>query len=216
MLCDKQPCPWPDAVALPCCSFSFDPIKHRKCHEPVCLSSLLLIFVWLFLPCFRDHFPSCRTPRHVFEKPATCPMEQPAARNAYYSKCDSLSVDSVQAKPSESRISSRHRRRRERSTIRPVEARVAHTAPAVWSSWSRGQHPCNKLFCRVRYPASEVPEVLCGQKSIHWPGYLLGSLGDSSPLLPWLSVEDGLPSLLSLPSLPQHFTSLCLCEHIED
>lgn len=71
----------------------------------------------------------------------------------------------------------------------------------------------HRLFCRVRHSASVVPKILCGRQSVYWPSYLLGSLGDKSPLLPWLSVEDGLPSLLSFPSFPQHFTSLCLCGH---
>lgn len=136
-----------------------------------------------------------RSPPHAL-------MEQPAARNAYCSKCGSLCVDSVQAKPLESRTSPRNRPRREGSTVRPVEARIE----------SR-RVPIHRLFCRLCRPASVVPKILCGRKCVRWSSYLLGSLGDNSPLLPWLSVEDGLPSRLSFPSFPQHFTSLCLCEH---
>lgn len=209
MLYDRQRCPCPkrhEPARLPP---SLDPIKHRKCHETFCLSLLLVIFYSpsLFSPDFRDRFPPCRTPCHVFEKPVTCPMEQPAAQIEYYTRPGALSVDLVPAKPVESRLSPR------RGRVRPVAVRKGHTAPAVWSSTRPGQHPCLScsVGCVLRLRRSQTSSAAC--RAIVGQGYLLGSLGESSPLLPWLSVEDGLPSLLSFPSFPQHFTSLCLCEH---
>lgn len=177
----------------------------RRFASPCCW--FFLYSPSLFSPDFRDRFPPCRTPCHVFEKPVTCPVEQPAAQNAYYTRPGSLSVDLVRAKPVESRLSP------QRGWPRPLAVRKGHTAPTMWPSTRRGQHPypsCSVgcfLQLRKSQTSSAAGRVIVGQ------GYLLGSLGDSSPLLPWLSVEDGLPSLLSFPSFPQHFTSLCLYEH---
>lgn len=74
-----------------------------------------------------------------------------------------------------------------------------------------GDGPATPVVLLGEFSSFETPICSCGlQRTRFVESYLLGSLGDSSPLLPWLSGEDGLPSLLSFPSFPQHFTSLCL------
>lgn len=64
-------------------------------------------------------------------------MEQPGARNAYHSSCGSLTVDPIQAKPLNIRVSPRSGRKRLRSAVGPIEVRNSRTERDVWPKWSR-------------------------------------------------------------------------------